>query len=306
VYMASPYILPYFGRTSALLLPWAALPWLIALVIVALRTGRWRAPVVFAIVLTCVGGTNASSLVFVAIGPLLWLPYAIWVLHEVDVRRAARVVARLAITTIPAQLWWIAGLRMQGRYGLPILKLTESVDTVAQTSTAAEVSRGLGYWYNYGRDGLSPWTAAAEGYTQHLWLLATSFAIPMLALLAACVTRWRMRAYAVALFAVGLVLGVGTYPYDHPPLFGTAVKATTETAAGLALRNTPRAVPLVGLAAGCPCCIGMVALRVALGRTLRSLRPDSVLLLLATAEHLPRLRRLLAQGELGVTFEVED
>ena len=248
VYLASPYVLPYFGRTSALLLPWAALPWLIALVIVALRSGRWLAPIVFALVLSTVGGTNASSLVFVAIGPLLWLPFAIWVLHEVDVARAARTVVRLAIATVPAQLWWIAGLRMQGRYGLPILKLTESVDTVAQTSTAAEVSRGLGYWYDYGRDGLSPWTSDAQGYTQHLWLIVVSFALPMLALAAACMTRWRMRAYVVALFAVGLLLGVGTYPYKHPPLFGAFIKATTETAAGLALRNTPRAVPLVGLA----------------------------------------------------------
>lgn len=248
VYLTSPYVLPYLGRTSVLLLPWAALPWLLALVIVALRTDRWRAPVLFALAFTCVSGTNASSLVFVAIGPLLWVPYAIWGLREIDLRRARRVSLRLAATTIPLQLWWVAGLRMQGRYGLPILKLTESVDTVAQTSTAAEVARGLGYWYDYGRDGLSPWTTAAQGHTQHLWLLATSFAVPLLAMLAACFTRWRMRTFAVGLFAVGLVLGVGTYPYDGPPLFGSIVKATTESAAGLALRNSPRAVPLVGLA----------------------------------------------------------
>jgi arabinofuranan 3-O-arabinosyltransferase len=60
VYMTSPYILPYFGRTSALLLPWAALPWLTGLLIVALRRGGWRAPVLFGLVLTLVGGTNAS------------------------------------------------------------------------------------------------------------------------------------------------------------------------------------------------------------------------------------------------------
>lgn len=70
-------------------------------------------------------------------------------------------------------------------------------------------------------------------------------------------------------------------------------------------RAGPQGVPLVGLAAGCPCCIGSVALRVALGRTLRAVRPQAVLLLLATAEHLPRLRRLLAGGELGVRFELE-
>lgn len=70
-------------------------------------------------------------------------------------------------------------------------------------------------------------------------------------------------------------------------------------------RTGPQGVPLVGLAAGCPCCLGSVALRVALGRTLRAVRPEAVLLLLATAEHLPRLQRMLAGGELGVRFEME-
>jgi len=70
-------------------------------------------------------------------------------------------------------------------------------------------------------------------------------------------------------------------------------------------RAGPNGVPIIGLAAGCPCCTGSVALRVALGRTLRSTRPEAVLLLLQTAEHLPRLRRMLVHGELGVRFEVE-
>jgi hypothetical protein len=69
-------------------------------------------------------------------------------------------------------------------------------------------------------------------------------------------------------------------------------------------RLGPQRVPLVGLMAGCPCCTGQVALRVALGRTLRSRRPDALLLLTAHAGHLPGLRRLLRQGGLGVRFEV--
>ena len=71
-------------------------------------------------------------------------------------------------------------------------------------------------------------------------------------------------------------------------------------------RAGPQGVPLVGLGAGCPCCTGSVALRVVLGRTLRAARPEAVLLLLRTAEHLPRLRRLLGGGELGLRFETED
>ena len=70
-------------------------------------------------------------------------------------------------------------------------------------------------------------------------------------------------------------------------------------------RAGPQGVPLVGLAAGCPCCTGAVALRVCLGRTLRRVRPQAVLLLLADADHLPRLRRTLESGEMGVRFELD-
>ena len=69
--------------------------------------------------------------------------------------------------------------------------------------------------------------------------------------------------------------------------------------------KAPDDVPLARLAPGCVCCVGQVPLRVALTRTVRAHRPDDVLLLLATAEHLPRARALLADGSLGVRFEME-
>lgn len=71
-------------------------------------------------------------------------------------------------------------------------------------------------------------------------------------------------------------------------------------------RCGPQGVPIVGLAAGCPCCTGSLALRVTLARAIRRVRPKSLLLLVASAEHLPSLRRVLADGELGVRFEVDD
>jgi hypothetical protein len=64
-------------------------------------------------------------------------------------------------------------------------------------------------------------------------------------------------------------------------------------------------VPLVGLPSGCPCCTGLLTLRVTLVRTMRRLRPESMLLLVTTEEPLPRLRRMLEDGELGMRFEVE-
>ncbi len=252
VYLASPYVLPYLGRTSVLLLPWAALPWLLGLIDESLRTRGWRAPALFALVLTVVAGTNASSVVFTAIGPALWVPYVVFLRREVDLRRAVRALATLAAVCIPAQLWWIAGLRIQGRYGLPILQLTETVETVAETSTAAEVARGMGYWYAYGRDGLSAWTPDAVPHTQRLLLIAASFAVPAACLAGAAITRWRHRSFFVVLVVTGLVLGVGTHPHDDPAPFGALVKAATDASSvAMALRNSPRAVPLLvlGLAA---------------------------------------------------------
>ena len=80
-YMLSPYLLAYMGRTSVILTPWCALPWLIGLMICALRERTWRAPVLFALIVTVMAGTNASSVIFVLLGPLLLVPFAIWITH---------------------------------------------------------------------------------------------------------------------------------------------------------------------------------------------------------------------------------
>ena len=49
-FMLSPYFLQYVGRISVILLPYAALPWLIALTARSVRTRGWRFPALFALV----------------------------------------------------------------------------------------------------------------------------------------------------------------------------------------------------------------------------------------------------------------
>lgn len=85
------------------------------------------------------------------------------------------------------------------------------------------------------------------------------------------------------------------------PAGGRAVVAES----GFVPLVAPEDVPLAHLAPGCVCCVGQVPLRVTLGRLVRAHRPQHILLLLATAEHLPRVRALLADGSLGVRFELE-
>src|SRR5436190_353018 len=143
-YMLSPYSLHYAARISVILLPWAGLGWMLALMVRALRKGGWRYPAAFAIVVQIVGSVNATALVFALVAPLLWVPYAVWITREVDWRRAALTLARIGVLTLGASLWWISGLWAQGAYGIDILKYTETVKTVATAGVAPEVPRGLG------------------------------------------------------------------------------------------------------------------------------------------------------------------
>ena len=86
-----------------------------------------------------------TALIFAGVGPVLWILYAWLVAKEVRFGQALRVTARTFALTLGTSLWWIAGLRMQGTYGLDVLKYSETVAAVARTSTPNEVLRGLGY-----------------------------------------------------------------------------------------------------------------------------------------------------------------
>src|SRR5205807_6158243 len=178
-YMLSPYFLQYAGRISVILLPWAGLPFLVGLTIVALRRGGWREPALFAFVVALVSGINATSILYVGVAPILWLLYAVVVLRESTWRHALGTALRIAALTLGACVWWLAGLETEAAYGVNVLKFTETVPSTSATSNASEVLRGLGYWYFYGSDHLGPWTNAAVRYTQQVWLLGTSFAVPV-------------------------------------------------------------------------------------------------------------------------------
>ncbi|HVM64060.1 MAG TPA: alpha-(1-_3)-arabinofuranosyltransferase family protein, partial [Acidimicrobiales bacterium] len=168
-YMLTPYVLEYVARISAILMPWAALPWMVALVMRALRTSSWKHPALFALVIALCGGVNATSLIFAGIAPVLWFPFAIWVYREVTARSAGATFVRIGFLTVLTNVWWMSGLWVQAGYGLDVLRYTETVQTVAQTGFAIEALRGLGNWYFYGRDAIGPWLAPANEYMQQLW-----------------------------------------------------------------------------------------------------------------------------------------
>ena len=246
LYLLSPYFLQYAGRISVILLPWSGLPWMLAFTVLSLRRPGWRFPALFALAVALTSSINASSIIFVGFAPVLWILYAWLVEREVAWRRVLITTSQIAVLTIGVCLWWVIGLAIEAGFGVDVLKYTETVVATSGGSSSAEVFRGLGYWYFYGTDRLGPWTNAAVWLTQSIPTLLASYAVPFLALLAGLLARWRYRSYFILLIVVGTVWSVGAHPFTSPTAIGGLLKTfMTTTTAGLALRSTDRATPLI-------------------------------------------------------------
>lgn len=247
VYALSPFVLTLAARISVILLPFAGLPWLLALTVRSVRNRGWRYPAAFALVVATIGSVNATALLLVGLVPVGWILYSLWSSTSVTRARAASTLAKIGVLTLAVNLWWIGGLSVQATNGLDVLRYTETAQVVADSSTAPEVLRGLGYWFFYGGDRLGPWIEPGVDYTQHLWLIALTYAIPVVGLLGLGVSRWRHRVFVIGMVAVGTVVAVGAHPWDDPSPIGTVIKAFLSADVGLAMRSLPRAVPLVAL-----------------------------------------------------------
>ncbi len=245
-YQLTPYQLAFTARFSALLLPWAALPWLVLLMLRATREPGWRAPVAFGLVAATAGAVNASSLVLVLIAPAL-------VVVDAAARRGTRAAiggaARAAVVTLGASAWWIAGIVVQGRYGLPVLQLTENVNTVASASISDDIVRGLGNWIFTNTDGATTALEQAAAYSDNLAVRLATIALPALAVAVLILVRFRGRALLGALIVTATVIGTGVAPLDSPSAYGRLWRRfANSNSLGLALRNTPRVVPVLVLA----------------------------------------------------------
>lgn len=247
VYMLSPYQLSFTARMSVLLLPWAALPWVVGLTMRAARRGGWRDPAIIALIVLSIGAVNASALLLMAVGPALWLLMELGGGRD-RARAAIGAAARVAVLAGGVSLWWLAGVWAQGSYGLPVLQLTENVRTISTASAPGDILRGLGNWFFYGYDRSGFSLIQTSAYVSNRVVVLASFAVPAVALVSGTLVRWRHRGYFAACVVVGTIVGVGAWPFDDTTLYGHVWRTFTDGAAlGLALRNTPRVVPVVVL-----------------------------------------------------------
>ena len=246
-YLLSPYPLQYIGHISVILLAFAALPWLVALVEHSAAGGGWRAPAAVALVVAAMASVNASSALYVAVGPAVWLAYAA-LTRQHSWRAVVRTLRRCGLLAGLVSLWWLAALGVEGGYGIDVLRYTETIQAVSSSSLSSEVLRGLGYWYFYGGDNFGPWVSAMPQFTEQLWLIAACYVVPLLAVTSAVVLRWRYRAAFVTMAMAGMALAVGASPLSNPSPAGHLLESLfTGSKLGMALRSTDRATPLVVL-----------------------------------------------------------
>ena len=246
-YVFTPFILVNIGRTSAILMPWAGLGWLLLFAIRSGRFGGWKNPARFAVVVALVGGVNATSILLVGLAPAIWLIFAV-LSREIPWKYVLSAVVRIGLLCTAVSFWWIAGLWAEGKFGINILRYTETIPTVASTSSSSEVFRGLGYWYFYGWDHSQAWTTASVAYTKGQIAPFFSLILPTISVIVALFVRWRYRTFAVVTAFLGVVIAVGAYPYNSPTPVGSVLKWLGEnTTVGLAMRSTNRVVPIVVL-----------------------------------------------------------
>jgi arabinofuranan 3-O-arabinosyltransferase len=244
-YQLSPYVLPYISRTSALLLPWALLPWIIGLTLKIIREPKFKYFAIFGFVIMSSGGLNATALLMIAPAPVIWLVDA-WSSRKISLKRALSITGLLAVISGVMSAWWAAGLTVQGKYGASVLSYSEALQSTSATSTATEALRGLGYWLFYDRNEITALTSASTPYQNNLLVIIVGVALVIAGLVGLLSSQKLKRPLSLMLF-IGIVLSVGAYPSDSSSPLWSYFADNPKSAISLALRSSSRAVPLIAL-----------------------------------------------------------
>lgn len=245
-YQLSPYVLPYISRTSALLLPWALLPWIVGLTLKIIHEPKLKYFAIFGLIIMSSGGLNATALLMIAPAPLVWLIDA-WSSRKISFRRALTLTGLLGLISLIMSAWWAAGLSVQGKYGASVLSYSEALQSTSATSTATEALRGLGYWLFYDRNQITALTSASTPYQNNLLIIVVGVVLVIAGCIGLLCHRKLKRPLSLMLL-IGVVLSVGAHPSDSPSPLWSYFADNPKSAVSLALRSSSRAVPLIALA----------------------------------------------------------
>ncbi len=259
-YLLNPYTVVFTARTSITLLGYAALPWLLLITYHGVHAIRpthswrgWRAwwwAAAFALILTSTGGgVNAAVVGWMLVGPLVLALYEP-AIGNVRWRDAWGFLARVALLSLLASVWWIVPLLVHVRYGIDFLQFTEQPATIWGTNSLTESLRLMGYWTSYIGVGFGinrPFFSDGATLLFNPLVVGASLLLPALAV--AGFVRARRLSYApflLLMIVVGVVIMTAGFP-DGTPLRGTMDSIYDHVFVLRFMRTTNKAAPLVAV-----------------------------------------------------------
>ncbi len=256
VAVLNPFVVTYTNRTTATLLAYAALPWLLLAVHRGLREPRgWRWPAAFALLVSASGGgINGAVTAWMLVGPVLLLLYEP-LFARVGWMQARAFLLRTIPLTFLVSLWWIVPAYIQSAYGVDFLHFTEQPGTIWGTTSVTESLRLMSFWLSYVGIGFAG-TAIPYFDDSRTLLFSAPVVVGTLMLPAAALTgfvstrRWRYGPFFLALALVAVLIMTAGFP-DGTPLRHGLTFAYNHVAAVRFLRASYKAAALLAIALAC-------------------------------------------------------
>lgn len=247
LYAFSPYT-SQFLTPSGLFLPYTLAPWMALAALRGVHRDPWRWAALFAVAVFSVGMLNTSSLIL-AMVPAAALAVTEVVGGSVSLRRAVAWTWRAGLLTLAVSLPALVALGLNGPVVRANLETTETVETVAATTSASESWRGLGQWLSYFRFAGDVVRDQAEPFFTNAAVIVAAFAVVALAGLGLARAADRRFAVLAVLAAVAVTVMVGIHPVGDASPFGRLLGRGYDSSLFLrGFRSTYKAGPGLGLA----------------------------------------------------------
>jgi arabinofuranan 3-O-arabinosyltransferase len=239
-YALSPLFLEKLAFSSAGLLPSALVPWAILPLIRASRGGSTvKGAAASGLAVLGMGGVNAVS----TLGALP-LP-ALWIATRSRGPRRRSLAFWWVVAVGLATLWWVLPLLLQGRYGLPFVRYTETAATTTAGASAVEALRGTPNWLSYLHLG-DAWVPSGWALVSVPAAIIGTAALAASGLAGLALRSLPQRAFLLAALTLGLVLTSAAY---SGPLGGALAGPLGELLAGPlgGFRNVHKFEPVLRL-----------------------------------------------------------
>ena len=256
-YALSPRLLTVLSEISVEAWPAAVCPWLVVVLVPALRAGattadRARMMVSTALLMAMVGGVNAAASLLVVLVP------AVLILTGSGRTDRVRTSAWWVLGVCLGSAWWLVPLVVLGAYAFPFLDFIETASVTTSVTSLPNVLRGTSHWQAYliGPDRQPQWQAGWV-LVQHPLAMVGTLTLAGLGIAGVLMRRdddsggGGIDAQHVRRFCLtSILLGVALMSAGHAARFGGGFADTVQSLLDGPLapfRNVHKADPLIRL-----------------------------------------------------------